>query len=113
MTYAVNKLITVSSVESTASDIGPGTPSVGISPRELAVVGDVEPLGGGAGEPSLGMFPANAENERAMVRAIEITNRFIEVSPLVGDARVLTSDENRATSRSSCKLVERALICAA
>jgi hypothetical protein len=42
-----------------------------------------DPSGAGDGEPRLGISPAKAKVERAQVRITVITNRFMEVSPLI------------------------------
>ena len=114
-TYTDSKPKTASNAESAASDtpdeptIGNSPGTVGTSPGEVAVC--VVACGGGEGESLIGISPARAVTESTLARAMAVKNRFMDVSPLkVGDARILTSDENRATSRSSCKRALRQLI---
>jgi hypothetical protein len=42
-----------------------------------------DPFGAGEGDPSVGISPAKAADERAQVIIRVITNRFMEVSPLI------------------------------
>jgi hypothetical protein len=42
---------------------------------------DCVPLDAGAGAPTVGMSPANAETERTHVKATVIRNLFIDVAP--------------------------------
>ena len=53
----------------------------------------------GEGEPSVGMSPAKADHERTNTKADAIKKRFILGCSFgfFGDARVLTSEKNRAT----------------
>jgi hypothetical protein len=80
---------------------------VDISPVAVCVA----PLGGGGAGPTMGTSPAKAETERTQLRLIAITKRFMDVLLMeIDDARVLTSSENRATSRSSCKALRETIV---
>jgi len=50
-----------------------------MSPGEVEFVVSIVPLGGGAGDPLVGMSPAIAEAESASAKAIAAKNRFIGV----------------------------------
>jgi hypothetical protein len=67
-------------------------------------------LGGGGMESPVGTSPAKTTTERRQVKAVAIRKRFIDVSPSkIEDARLLTSCENRATSKNCCKATGRAI----
>lgn len=113
--YTHSKPKTISNADSAALEscsaaplveISPGT--LGTSPGEVVLV--VCPVGG-CGPGTVGMSPASAGAERTHIKANADRNRFMDLSPFeIGDARTLTSDENRATSGSSCKRALRQLI---
>ena len=54
-------------------------PGVSMSPGSVVAAVAASPLDDGAGEPSVGMSPAEIEPAKAQVSAIAIRSRFIEV----------------------------------
>jgi hypothetical protein len=46
---------------------------------EVGFIVSIIPLGGGAGEPLMGISPAKAETERTHAKAIAAKNRFIGI----------------------------------
>jgi hypothetical protein len=62
-----------------------------MSPSEVEFVFAASLLGDGAGEPSVGMSPAETEHARAQVIVSVIRSRFMEVLLRFADARFLTS----------------------
>jgi hypothetical protein len=50
---------------------------------EVVIVVCVVPLGGGDGEPLIGISPAMAEAESANAKAIAVKSRFMDLSPSV------------------------------
>ena len=70
----------------------------------------VIPLDAGAGE-VIGMSPASATPDRMQVKAIAITRRFMDSSPLNLRMQELgLQTQNRAVSGSSCKVSQTGLI---
>jgi hypothetical protein len=56
--------------------MSPGSPSVGVSPGAIELGA---PGGGGAGDPLVGISPANAEAESAKPKAVADRNRLMQI----------------------------------